>query len=219
VLPGSSDRADSARSRCQGTVRNRAAVSHDRGGAAPYEVRPVDLSVDWRSALVVMVEAAGRDDVASTASAGVVRRHAGRAGLIARGAFDVRGRLIGICYGFPADPDGWWEAQVLSRLVAAGTAHWFADAFTLTELHVDPAHQGRGLGRRLITDVLTATDLPRAVLTVLDGPGRARRLYGDLGFTDLAAPFRFAPDQPAYAVMGARLPLASDRRSRAQRCQ
>jgi ribosomal protein S18 acetylase RimI-like enzyme len=49
-----------------------------------------------------------------------------------------------------------------------------------------------------------------ALLSTRDAETPARRLYRSLGFADLLTEFLFPGGGPAYAVMGARLPLAED---------
>jgi GNAT superfamily N-acetyltransferase len=167
---------------------------------------PFDLTAHIAPVLRVMNEAYGLGDAGSRQRSQIILRHATRPGLVAYGAFDGDS-LVGFCYGFPSDADGWWERQIRPQLLAAGTVGWLEDGvFDLTELHVLPAHHGQGLGRCLITAVLDSTDLPRVQLSVRAGAGPARQLYTSLGFTDLTAPFHFGPGQPAYTVMGMTLP-------------
>lgn len=172
------------------------------------DVAPFDLSRMLEPALAVMTAAFGLSESGSRERMRVVARHAGRPGLITRGAFTRDDQLIGFCYGFPSDDGAWWERQIRPHLIRSGTVEWLAGgAFELTELHVHPEHQGRGLGRRLITEVLTRTDRPRALLSVRAEDDRARRLYVSVGFRDLTEPFQFGPGQPPYAVMGCLLPV------------
>ncbi|HYN94571.1 MAG TPA: GNAT family N-acetyltransferase [Pilimelia sp.] len=160
------------------------------------------------AALAVMGTALGLPAAGARQRAVIVRRHAARPGLTTRGAFTATGQLVGFCYGFPSQEESWWEQQIRPRLTAAGTGDWLArPAFELTELHVLPERQRCGLGRRLITEVLSSTELPRALLSVRANAVPARSLYRGLGFADLTPPFRFATDQPEYTVMGAELPV------------
>jgi ribosomal protein S18 acetylase RimI-like enzyme len=171
------------------------------------EIAPFDLAGGIEPALAVMAAAFALSEQGSRERAQIVRRHAHRPGLIALAATTDDGRLVGFCYGFPSDDSAWWEQQIRPHLERAGTAGWLdRDTFELTELHVHPDFQGRGIGRRLITAVLSRTDLPKALLSVRAGGSPARRLYRDLGFVDVTEPFHFGPGQPAYTVMGATLP-------------
>ena len=90
--------------------------------------------------------------------------------------------------------------------------------FELTELHIHPRAQGRGLGealaRRLLADrgernVLLSTQRPTAK------PNRAWRLYRRLGFTDIIRGYHFAGDPRAFAILGRALPLYSQAAARA----
>jgi ribosomal protein S18 acetylase RimI-like enzyme len=172
------------------------------------EITPFDLAEQLEPALAVMSAAFGLTERGSRERAHIVRRHAARAGIVTRAGFVDGDCLVGFCYGFPSDDSAWWERQILPHLAQAGHDDWLTpDTFELTELHVHPAHQGRGLGRRLITEVLSRAELPRALLSVRAGDSPARRLYTSLGFRDLTAEFFFGPAQPAYTVMGAPLPV------------
>jgi ribosomal protein S18 acetylase RimI-like enzyme len=186
-------------------VSRRAATAEGGGLVRRIQLAPFDL-ITWLGPVLAVMDAAyGLDDSGSRQRARIVRRHAARAGLIAHGAF-ADDDLVGFCYGFPSDDEGWWEQQIRPRMQAAGTAHWLdGRAFALTELHVHPDHHRRGIGRCLITGVLAMTDLPKALLSVRTGARPARRLYASLGFTDLTSPFHFGPGQQAYTVMGSTL--------------
>jgi ribosomal protein S18 acetylase RimI-like enzyme len=180
----------------------------------PIAIAPFALAEELTTVLAVMEAAYGLDDSGTRQRERILLRHAGRDGLITRAARTPDGELVGFCYGFSSDPESWWDQQIRRHLIAAGNAGWLDHAaFELTELHVRPDHQRRGLGRRLITTVLGEAQQARALLSVRAGERPARRLYLDLGFADLTAPFAFGPGQPPYTVMGVALPLAVSRRS------
>ena len=133
------------------------------------------------------------------------------------------GTVAGFCYGFHGMSGQWWHDMVASALgsragAGAGSAEaaaWLEDSFEIAELHVLPAYQGAGIGRTLLLSVTDERDERTAVLSTADAQTRARRLYRGLGFTDLLTGFRFSGAEPPYAVMGALLPLKSDRPSEA----
>jgi ribosomal protein S18 acetylase RimI-like enzyme len=78
----------------------------------------------------------------------------------------------------------------------------------VAELHVHPAFQGHGVGRRLLTALCDGRPERTVVLSTLDRPGsRARRLYSSVGMSDLLRDFEFPGGGPAYAIMGGVLPL------------
>jgi GNAT superfamily N-acetyltransferase len=133
--------------------------------------------------------------------------------------------LAGFTYGFHGVPGQWWHDTVAgaltlySRSAAArgaggggprvpnGGPRWLDDSFEVAELHVMPSHQGGGIGRELLLRLTSGRPERTAVLSTADAESRARRLYRGVGFTDLLTGFRFSGGEPAYAVMGARLPL------------
>lgn len=77
----------------------------------------------------------------------------------------------------------------------------------ITELHVHPGFQQRGIGRSLITTITDAVGLPRSILSAIDTDSPARGLYRALGYQDLARQVLFPSAPKPYAVMGAPLPL------------
>lgn len=126
----------------------------------------------------------------------------------------LRGAAIhGFAYGFHGAPGQWWHDVVHQALVEAGgaehAAEWLSDAFEVAELHVDPAYQGRGVGRALLTALCAGRPERTVVLSTLDRrpETRALRLYRSVGMVDLLTDFEFPGGGPHYAVLGARLPL------------
>jgi GNAT superfamily N-acetyltransferase len=125
-----------------------------------------------------------------------------------------RRTVIGFVYGFHGEIGQWWHDVVHYALIEAGGAGhagiWLADPFEVAELHVHPAYQGQGIGRRLLAEICGGRPESTVVLSTLDRPGsRARRLYQSVGMTDLLTDFEFPGGGPRYAVMAAPLPLAA----------
>lgn len=136
----------------------------------------------------------------------VLARHAGYPGFVAFGAFDA-GRMVGYTYGTDCVEGQWWFDQVRRALLAAGHSTWVDDAHAVTELHVLPGYQGRGVGYGLLTRLLGVTGRPIALLSTYDLASAARRLYRQVGFRDLVTGFRFGVTPQPFALMGAHLPL------------
>jgi ribosomal protein S18 acetylase RimI-like enzyme len=86
-------------------------------------------------------------------------------------------------------------------------ADWLNEAFELSELHVLPEHQGRGIGRRLLTSLGNEIAHRSMLLSTPDADTRAFALYRRFGFVDLARHYLFPGDSRPFAVLGARLPL------------
>jgi GNAT superfamily N-acetyltransferase len=170
-------------------------------------VGPDDLAAHVDEALAVQAVAFGLvpDEVAIRRQ--IVLRHLGCTGARALTARTARGRLVGFVYGMPNDRTHWWSSVVQPYLRREGTEDWLDGSFVITELHVLPDFQGRGIGRRLITDITDTADEPRSILSAIDGDTPARRLYRTLGYRDLARPVHFPSAVRPYAVMGAPLPL------------
>lgn len=126
------------------------------------------------------------------------------------------GTIRGFAYGFRGESGQWWHDVVRGALAGLGgeehAARWLDDPFEIAELHVHPAHQGQGLGRRLLNSLCEGRAQRTVVLSTLDyGPDEetpARRLYRSVGMIDLLTGFVFPGGGPPYAVMGATLPLA-----------
>ncbi|WP_052869311.1 GNAT family N-acetyltransferase [Streptomyces niger] len=171
-------------------------------------VGPLDLAARVDEALVVQALAFGLTDDEIGVRRHIVLRHLTTPGARALGATTPEGRLAGFVYGLPNDRSHWWSSVVEPYLRSTGQDFWLDDSFVITELHVHPAYQKRGIGRALITRITDEVPHPRSILSAIDIESPARALYRSLGYQDLARRVLF-PSAPApYAVMGAPLPLA-----------
>ncbi|KAF4411146.1 MULTISPECIES: N-acetyltransferase [Streptomyces] len=170
-------------------------------------VGPLDLAARVDDALAVQAVAFGLSDEEVGVRRHIVLRHLTQPGARALGATTPSGRLVGFVYGMPNDRAQWWSSVVEPYLRREGREGWLDDAFAVTELHVLPADQGRGIGRRLITLLTDGADEPRSILSAIDTESPARALYRSLGYRDLARPVHFPSAPSPYAVMGAPLPL------------
>jgi GNAT superfamily N-acetyltransferase len=177
-------------------------------------VRVVDLDRSAFAALQdevldVYAAAMGVPPDAARARRSILATHLERDGLQAVGAFvseaGAAGRLVGIAYGYRGAPGQWWHDQVWAALDEQVATRWVAGAFEVCEFHVRPEQQGTGLGRELISRLLSLTDARTAVLTTPDADTRARRFYRRAGWIDLVGDLRFPGDPRAFAVLA--LPL------------
>ncbi|NJQ02244.1 GNAT family N-acetyltransferase [Streptomyces zingiberis] len=175
-------------------------------------VGPLDLVARVDDALAVQALAFGLSDEEVGVRHHIVLRHMASPGATALGAVTPDGRLVGFTYGMPGDRSHWWSTVVEPYLRREGRDAWLDDAFVVTELHVLPSHQKRGIGRRLITELTDAAAEPRSLLSAIDTDSPARALYRSLGYRDLARPVYFPSAASPYAVMGAPLPLRGARR-------
>jgi len=123
--------------------------------------------------------------------------------------------LLGVAYGYPGAPGQWWQQQVglgLQRggLPAQEIARLMTSYFELTELHIHPRAQGRGLGEALARRLLAGRSEQNVLLSTPETkgePNRAWRLYRRLGFMDIIRRYHFAGDPRAFAILGRALPL------------
>lgn len=130
------------------------------------------------------------------------------------GALDTA-ELLGVAYGYSGAPDQWWQQQVVHGLRRISTDHGqvdglLSDYFELTELHIHPRAQGRGLGEALARRLLAGRTEAHVLLSTPEINGeanRAWRLYRRLGFDDVIRDYHFAGDPRAFAILGRSLPL------------
>jgi ribosomal protein S18 acetylase RimI-like enzyme len=125
------------------------------------------------------------------------------------------GEMLGVAYGYCGAPDQWWQQQVVAGLHRVGAdstriAELMTSYFELTELHIAPRAQGRGLGEALARRLLADRWEAHVLLSTPEINGesnRAWRLYRRLGFTDIIRGYHFAGDPRAFAILGRSLPL------------
>lgn len=123
--------------------------------------------------------------------------------------------LLGVAYGYCGAPDQWWQQQVVAGLQRSGypdpeIAKLMASYFELTELHISPRAQGRGLGEALVRRLLSERAEANVLLSTPETNGeanRAWRLYRRLGFNDVIRGYHFTGDPRAFAILGRPLPL------------
>jgi ribosomal protein S18 acetylase RimI-like enzyme len=135
-----------------------------------------------------------------------VPRHAGHAGFRFLGAFEPGGRLVGFVYGYTGAPGQWWYDKVAATLDARLRTEWLEPShFELTELAVDPAYQGSGIGSRLHDAVLEGLPYERALLSALADNPRVIRFYEHRGWRVLLPELRFEQGRPLFAILGKEL--------------
>jgi ribosomal protein S18 acetylase RimI-like enzyme len=126
-------------------------------------------------------------------------------------ALDERDMLLGVSYGYRGAPGQWWHEQVRRGLAASAGPRaveaWMTDYFELTELHVRPDVQGRGIGEGLLRRLLAGVAARTTLLSTPEGTSRAWKLYRRVGFVDVLRDYRFTGDPRPFAVLGRTLPL------------
>lgn len=143
----------------------------------------------------------------------IMERHAANPDFRAIAAIAADDRIVGFAYCFRGIPGQWWHDVVRSGILARhgpGVANaWLEHVLEVAEVHVLPAYQARGIGRRMLLELTAERAERTALLSTRDAETPARKLYRSLGFRDLLTEFLFPGGGLEYAVMGARLPLVT----------
>ena len=122
---------------------------------------------------------------------------------------DPRQRAVGVAFAFRGSPETWWYQQVARGLAEAGHSrleisrilHAYAE---LSEIHVSPHAQGRGLGRLLLEDLLHRIPQRTVMLSTPEDPQESNgawRLYRSAGFQNILRNFYFPPDPRPFAIL------------------
>lgn len=198
-------------------------------GTFLIDLSPNDLQARLGDALSVYVDAMHYPRGTENQRAPMWLEHSRRNGWRAVAAVEVDGwetglpgpghlaaaPLLGVAYGYRGAPDQWWQQQVLRGLHHFGFPHTeinrlMGDYFELTELHIHPSAQGRGLGEALARRLLSERTEANVLLSTPEINGetnRAWRLYRRLGFSDVIRGYHFSGDPRAFAILGRALPL------------
>ncbi|MBS4730282.1 GNAT family N-acetyltransferase [Mycobacterium sp. SM1] len=193
------------------------------------DLAPQDMQRRLDDALAVYVDAMRYPHGTESQRAAMWLEHTRRSGWQAVAAVEADGDaddlpsaaqlrnapLLGVAYGYCGAPDQWWQQQVVRGLQRGGFAHaeiarLMSNYFELTELHIHPRAQGRGLGEALTRRLLARRGEAHVLLSTPEINGeanRAWRLYRRLGFTDIIRGHHFAGDPRAFAILGRTLPL------------
>ena len=93
----------------------------------------------------------------------------------------------GFGYGYTGRRGQYWSDLVAAAVPDKVAETWVGGHFELVELAVDPAHQGRGLGGRLLDTLLTGLPHRRALLGTYPDERPSVRLYRSRGWRWLAS--------------------------------
>ncbi|MCH9729222.1 MAG: GNAT family N-acetyltransferase [Actinomycetia bacterium] len=186
------------------------------------DLSPSDMAHRLSEALGVYVDAMHYPQGTEDQRASMWLEHTRRRGWKAVAALEVTAGshgtadpMLGVAYGYCGAPNQWWQQQVVAGLRRSGAAHAHISElmdsyFELTELHIHPRAQGRGLGEALVRRLLDNRGERHVLLSTPEINGeanRAWRLYRRLGFIDIIRGYRFAGDPRTFAILGRSLPL------------
>ena len=176
------------------------------------EVSRPDFLAHIQNFVAIYAAAMGADPDELPSREAIMERHAGNPGFRALAVYvGTPSRIVAFTYCFHGQHGQWWHdvvhAGVTARAGLVTADGWLNDVVEIAEVHVHPDYQARGIGRRMVLALASGRSERTAVLSTRDGETPARRLYRSLGFADLLTGFLFPGGGPAYAVMGATLPL------------
>jgi ribosomal protein S18 acetylase RimI-like enzyme len=196
----------------------RARKGKDKLATFLIDLSPSDMQRRLGDALAVYVDAMRYPRGTEDQRASMWLEHTRRHGWKAVAAVEVPDQQDVTNLSAPAlagAPDQWWQQQVVAGLHRVGADRMRIDElmtsyFELTELHIAPRAQGRGLGEALARRLLAGRCEAHVLLSTPEINGeanRAWRLYRRLGFTDIIRGYHFAGDPRAFAILGRSLPL------------
>lgn len=135
------------------------------------------------------------------------QEHSRRPGFGCAAAFAPDGAPLAFAYGYAGRPGQWWNSEVSRGLTDDQASFWMTSYLELTELHVRPDLQGRGLGEAVVRTFLSGRAEAAVLLSTPEGENRAWRLYRRLGFADVLRHHRFTGDPRPFGILGRPLPL------------
>lgn len=122
---------------------------------------------------------------------------------------DSHQRGVGVAFCFKGSEKTWWYQQVSRGLRSRGASAQQIESLLgnyaeLSEIHVHPQAQHRGLGRQLLDDVLIRSPQRTALLSTPEVPHEANaawHLYRSSGFEDLMRNFYFPIDPRPFGIL------------------
>jgi ribosomal protein S18 acetylase RimI-like enzyme len=96
--------------------------------------------------------------------------------------------VVGFAYGYSGAYGQWWTDRVAKALEPQQRGEWLdVPHFEVVELHVRPDRQRRGIGTRLLAELLARQPHDRALLTARENSAQARSFYAKNGWDELTA--------------------------------
>jgi GNAT superfamily N-acetyltransferase len=181
--------------------------SADSGAVTVVAVSPTELRNRLKEAMSIYVSAMGYPPSSGEQRGVHALKHADYDSFRCRAALSETGQMLAFGYGYRSLPGQWWH-DLVQRAVGPAGAGWLDHAFELSELHVAPDVQGRGVGERVLRALADGLPDHTMVLSTPEGENRAWRLYRRLGFVDLARNHLFPGDNRPFGVLGGVLPFA-----------
>ncbi|MDO4908739.1 MAG: N-acetyltransferase [Corynebacterium sp.] len=119
-----------------------------------------------------------------------------------------QGTPVGFVYGFDSVESNFWNTIIRRTFMRTGRMEEWGflldNTFQVSELHVLPEYQGRGIGRALLSHLIKQTEKPYAILSTPENAAEATaafKLYRKMGFKDFARDFTFPGDSRKFALL------------------
>jgi ribosomal protein S18 acetylase RimI-like enzyme len=110
--------------------------------------------------------------------------------------------VVGLAYGYTGSYGQWWTDRVAPALDERARRAWIdVPHFEVCELHVRPDRQRRGLGGRLLDELLASQPHDRALLTANPAKAQPLPFYRKRGWVELGE-VAFGQGYPSYVVLG-----------------
>jgi ribosomal protein S18 acetylase RimI-like enzyme len=110
--------------------------------------------------------------------------------------------VVGLTYGYTGAYGQWWTDRVAPAMDERMRREWLDPPhFEVCELHVRPDRQRRGIGTRLLADILSRQPHDRALLSANPATPQALPFYRKHGWVELAE-VTFGEGSPTYVVLG-----------------
>jgi ribosomal protein S18 acetylase RimI-like enzyme len=170
-------------------------------------IEPIDPFSHLDELVDIYADALGlaRDDVAVLQWRDeTLPRHAARDQFVFLGA-RKGDRVVGFAYGYRGDYGQWWTDRVAAAMDEPTRREWLDPPhYEVVELHVRPECQRRGLGTRLLEELLASQPNDRALLTADPSKPQPLPFYTKHGWRQVAE-VRWTPESPPRLVLAKRL--------------
>jgi ribosomal protein S18 acetylase RimI-like enzyme len=164
-------------------------------------IGPLDPFTRLDELFEVYCEALGSDPQDRQWPDEVLPRHAARKDFVFLGAVEDD-RIVGFAYGYRGDYGQWWTDRVAQAMDTETRRQWLDPPhFEVVELHVRPEEQRRGLGSRLLDELLSRQPHDRAVLTADPAKPQPLPFYAKHAWQRLAE-VRWSPTSSPRIVLG-----------------
>ena len=169
--------------------------------ASVFQMKESILDI-WLAVYSLPPDAASESDIRSWISS--LEKRIQKEGFVFVGAQDSQEHLLGYAYGWASGPITEPFVARLAEELGELNSEWLESCFYFADLGVLPSSQGRGLGRRLVEELMACVKAQRSLLLTHNVPTVASEMYLRHGWVELKKDFKAANDK-LYRIMGKKL--------------